>query len=302
MWPAYLGVGHRGGAMTGRGRGYEGAEGWAALGIDTSVAHAARVYDYYLCGVDNFEVDRQVAEHAAAVHPGGIDTVRASVRSNRAFLVRVVQYLAGEAGVSQFLDIGSGIPNGDNVHSVAQRAARGTRVVYVDNDPIVLAHAHQLLRDDNGRGAVDYLQGDLRDPASILERAAPTLDLSEPIAVLLIGVLHFLPDTDDDADPYRIVSRLLESVPSGSYLAVCHLAADIHPAEMAEVARRFNETTAETWALRNRDEVRGFFGGLELIEPGVVQVDQWRPDDQPGPVLPPEGRTNPLHVGVGLKP
>jgi len=302
LWPAYLGVGHGGGPMTGRGWGYEGAEGWAATRIDTGVAHAARVYDHFLGGVDNFEVDRQVAEHAAAVHPGGIETVRASVRSNRAFLVRAVQYLAGEAGVSQFLDIGSGIPSGDNVHAVAQRVAAGTRVVYVDYDPIVLAHTHQLLSDDNGRGGVDYVQGDLRDPVSVLERAAATLELSEPIAVLLVGVLHFLPGTDDDTDPYRIVGRLLEAVPSGSYLVVCHLAADIHAVEMAEVARRFNETTVETWALRDSDEVRGFFLGLELVEPGVVQVDQWRPDDGPGPVLPPEGRTNPLHVGVGRKP
>lgn len=265
--------------------------------IDTTVAHAARVYEYYLGGRAWFAADREAAEHAAAVHPGGIATVRASVQSNRAFLVRVVRWLAGEARVHQFLDIGSGIPNHNNVHSVAHDAAPGTRVVYVDHDPVVLAHAHQLL-GDSGRRTVDYLQADLRDPASILERAAATLDFTQPVAVLLIGILHFVPD---DEDPYGLANQLLAAVPSDSRLVVSHLACDIHPAEMAEVARRFNETTAERWALRSRSEVHGFFQGLELVDPGVVQVDEWRPDDEPGPVWPPEGRTNPLWVGVGRK-
>lgn len=271
---------------------------WPAQ-IDRSVAHAARIYAYFLGDATWFEVDRVAAEHAAAVHPGGIKTVRASVRSNRAFLVRAVRYLAGGAGIRQFLDIGSGIPNGDNVHAVAQRAAPDARIVYVDNDPIVLAHAHELLVRSTPQGAVDYLQGDLRAPQSILRRAARTLDFAQPVAVLLVGILHFFPDEDD---PYGIVARLLEAVPSGSHLVVCHLASDIHPDEMPEVARRFNETTNETWALRSQGEVAGFFAGLEMVEPGVVQVDQWRPHDGPGPVLPPEGRVNPLHVGIGRKP
>lgn len=266
--------------------------------IDRTVAHAARVYDFYLGGVTNFEVDRVAAEHAASVHPGGIDTVRASVKSNRAFLVRAVSWLAGEAGVRQFLDIGSGIPNGDNVHAAAQRTAPDARIVYVDNDPIVLAHAHQLL-ESTSEGRVAYIPGDARDPARILELAALTLDFSQPIAVLLVGLLHFIPDSDD---PYGLVARLLDAVPSGSCLVVCHLASDIHPAEMAEAARRFNETTNETWVLRSRDEITGFFDRLELIEPGVVQVDQWRPHDGPVPVLAPGGRVNPLHVGIGRKP
>lgn len=266
--------------------------------IDTTVAHAARIYDFYLGGVTNFVVDRVAAEHAAMVHPGGLETVRASVRSNRAFLVRAVQWLAGRAGISQFLDIGSGIPNGDNVHAAAQRTNPGARIVYVDNDPIVLAHAHQLVQS-TPEGAVDYLFGDLRDVDTILEQAAKTLDFGQPVAVMLVGILHFFPPGDH---PYRIVARLLNAVASGSYLVVCHLAADIHPAEMAEVARRFNESTNETWALRTRDQVARYFDGLELIEPGVVQVDDWRPQDGPLPVLPPAGSTNPLHVGVGLKP
>ncbi|HET6950119.1 MAG TPA: SAM-dependent methyltransferase [Acidimicrobiales bacterium] len=268
--------------------------------IDVSVAHAARVYDYFLGGTTNFKVDREAAEHAAAVHPGGLATVRASVRSNRAFLGRVVGWLGRDAGMRQYLDIGSGIPNGLNVHTVAQQAIPAARVVYVDNDPIVLAHAHQLLGEITGTGVVDYLWGDLREPASVLERAAATLDFAQPVAVLLVGILHFFPDGDDD--PYGLVAGLLDAVPTESHLVVCHLACDIHPVEMREVERRFNKTTAETWQLRNRDEVRGFFAGLDLVDPGVVQVDQWRPDAGPAPVLPPEGRTNPLWVGVGRKP
>lgn len=268
--------------------------------IDTAVAHAARVYDYFLGGTTNFAVDREAAEHVAAVHPGGLDTVRASVQSNRAFLVRAVRWLAREVGVRQFLDIGAGIPNGTNVHVVAQQAAPGARVVYVDSDPIVLAHAHELLKTTEGGGPVAYLHGDLRDTASILEQAAATLDFTQPVAVLLVGVLHFLPDDPDD--PYVLVAMLMDAVPTESHLVVSHLALDIHPAEMAEVQRRFNTTTAETWQLRNRDLVRGFFLGQDLIEPGVVQLDEWRPDDEPRPVLPPEGRTNPLWAGVGRKP
>jgi hypothetical protein len=281
---------------------YANGREWPAE-IDTTAALGARIYDFYLGGVSNFAVDREAATYAASVHPGGLDTVRASVRSNRAFLARAVGWLAREAGVRQFLDIGSGIPNLDNVHEVAQRAVPGARIVYVDHDPVVLAHAHQLLAGTR-EGAVAYVQCDLLEPDAIVEHAAATLDLTVPVALLLIGVLHFLPDSDDATDPYRIVTRLMEAMPSGSYLVVSHLARDIHPAEMVEVERRFNETTAETWALRNRDQVRGFFvsGGLELVEPGVVQVDEWRSDDEPGPVWPPEGRTNPLWVGVGRKP
>jgi O-methyltransferase involved in polyketide biosynthesis len=234
------------------------------------------------------------------VHPGGIETARTSVRSNRAFLVRAVTTLAGQLGVDQFLDIGSGIPNGDNVHAAARRANPAARTVYVDNDPIVLAHAHQLL-SDTPAGTVDYLQNDLRDPDSILRGAARTLDFTRPVAVLLVGVLHFLPDADS---PYALVTWLMDSVPPGSYLVVSHLAADIHPDEMAEIARSFNEDTRtnETWVLRPHQHVVEFFHRLELLAPGVVAVDEWRPHDGPPPVLPPEGRTNPLWVGVARKP
>lgn len=265
--------------------------------IDTTVAHAARIYDFYLGGVTNFAVDRMAAEHAAAVHPGGLDTVRASVRSNRAFLVRAVNYLVGEAGVRQLLDIGSGIPSGTNVHAAAQSTAPESRIVYVDNDPVVLAHAHEL--KGTPEGAVRYIQGDLRDPESILDRASETLDFGRPVAVMLVGILHFFPPADD---PYGIVGRLVEAVPSGSFLTICHLASDIHAEEMAEVARRFNETTNETWFLRSNADLARFFHGLHLVEPGVVQVDHWRPHEGPEPVLPLGRRVNPLHVGVAHKP
>lgn len=267
--------------------------------IDTTVAHAARVYDYFLGGSAGFDVDREAAEHAASVHPDGVDTVRVSVRSNRAFLMRSVRWLARDMGVRQFLDIGAGIPNGTNVHAVARAVAPASRVVYVDNDPIVLAHAHELLKGAEDSGRVAYLHGDLRDPASVLEQAAVTLDFSQPVAVLLVGVLHFVADSDD---PYGVVTRLMEAVPTESHLVVSHLARDIHPAEMAEVERRFNESTAETWTLRNHDLMRGFFRGLDVVDPGVVQLDEWRPEDEPAPVLPPEGRVNPVWAGVGRKP
>jgi hypothetical protein len=284
--------------VTGASPGRVPRDEWPAQ-IDTRVPHAARIYDFYLGGRVNFEADRRAALHAAEVHPGGLDTVRASVKSNRAFLVRAVRWLAHEAGIRQFLDVGSGIPNGDNVHAAAQRIAPECRIVYVDNDPIVLAHAHQVLTSTE-EGAVEYLQGDLRDPADVLARAAHTLDFHRPVAVMLVGILHFFPDSDD---PYGIVARLMRDMAPGSYMVVCHLAADIHPEEMAEVARRFNEDerTNETWVPRTRDDVARFFDGLEVVEPGVVQVDQWRPADGPPPVLPPEGRTNPLWVGVGRK-
>ncbi len=263
--------------------------------IDTTVPHSARIWNYWLGGKDNYPVDRAAGDQFLEVYPGIADVARAS----RQFLTRAVRYLAGEAGVRQFLDIGSGIPNGTNVHTVAGEAVgSGARTVYVDNDPIVLAHAHELLRK-TPQDAVTYLQGDLRDPEPILAMASRSLDFTRPVAVLLVGILHFFPDTDR---PAGIVARLMKAVPSGSYLVVCHLASDIHAEEMAEVARRFNESTNETWAPRTRDEVARFFDGLELVEPGVVQVDEWRPDQGPGPVWPPEDRTNPLLVGVGRKP
>jgi hypothetical protein len=260
--------------------------------IDTDVAHVARVYDWLLGGKANFKVDREAAERAYTAWPGGIDGVRADAKAHRALLGRVVRHLVREAGIRQFLDIGTGIPKQNNVHEVAQREAPEARVVYVDNDPIVLAHAHQLLRG-TAEGATRYIFGELREPAIILQAAAQTLDFSQPVAVILFGVLHFF---SADDDPASIVGELMAALAPGSYLALSHLAADVSGDEMAETFQRLNAQMAESVALRTRDEVAGLFGELQMVEPGVVQLPQWRPDPDvpaPGPL--------PMWCGVGRK-
>ena len=238
--------------------------------IDTAVAHPARVYDYWLGGTNNFAADREAAERVLAATPG----LRARVRANRAFLVRVVRYLAAEAGIRQFLDIGTGIPSANNTHEVAQAAAPDSRVVYVDNDPIVLVHARELLAS-SPQGATQYVEGDLRDPAAILEAASRTLDFTRPTALMLLGVLHLIGDSED---PYRIVAGLMDALPPGSYLAISHPASDIHAAAQAEAQKRYNERVATPQTLRNRAEVMRFFDGLDLVPPGVVYVHVWRLD------------------------
>jgi S-adenosyl methyltransferase len=242
--------------------------------IDTSVAHAARVYDYLLGGKANFKVDREVAERAYAAFPGGIDGVRADVRAHRAALGRVVQYYVRDAGISQFLDIGTGIPKENNVHEVAQRNAPGARIVYADKDPVVQAHAHQLLRG-TPEGAISYLSGDLHDPQPIMNEAAKTLDYSRPVGVTLFGILHFFSDADD---PVGLIGQLMAPLAPGSHLAISHLASDVNADEMSETFRQLSARMAENVTLRSHDEVAALLGGLELVEPGVVQAAQWRPD------------------------
>jgi hypothetical protein len=243
-------------------------------GIDTTRAHAARVYDYLLGGRANFEVDREAAEIAYAAWPGGIDAVRADVREHRAALGRVVRYLVREAGITQFLDIGSGIPREDNVHEVARRETPDARVVYADRDPVVLAHASQLLRD-MPEGAVRYVYGDLRDPQPLMREAAATLDFSRPAGVMLFGILHFFADADD---PGALIGQLMAPLAPGSFLALTHLASDLHTAELSETFNRLNSAMAESVTLRSHDQVAALFGGLGLVEPGVVQAALWRPD------------------------
>ncbi|HEY8524692.1 MAG TPA: SAM-dependent methyltransferase [Acidimicrobiales bacterium] len=238
--------------------------------MDTQVAHAARVYDYLLGGVDNFAVDREAAERGAAALPGGLERAQLMVRSQRAFLASVVRCLAAEMGVRQFLDIGTGIPNADNVHAVAQETAPESRVVYVDNDPVVLAHAHTLLRS-TPQGATAYIHGDLRDPEPILNEAAETLDFERPVALVLVGILHLIRDEDD---PCGIVARLVDAVPSGSYLALSHLASDVEP-ELSEAMARANETMSDPFVLRTRDDVVRFLDGLDVLGPGIVTLDRW---------------------------
>jgi hypothetical protein len=240
--------------------------------FDTSVAHIARVYDYWLGGKDNFAADRVAGDAALEAYPGLVS----SVRANRAYLARVVRYLAGQAGIRQFLDIGTGIPTANNTHEVAQAVAPESRVVYVDNDPIVLAHARALLTG-NKTGATGYIDADLRDTGKILEQAAGTLDFSAPVAVMLIAVLHLI---GNDEDPYGIVARLMRAVPPGSYLAMSHVASDIEPEKMAEMRQRLNRLVAQKGTYRTHAEVTRFFDGLELVEPGMVRIQQWRPDSE----------------------
>jgi hypothetical protein len=274
------------------GRGHDDGQ----VDIDLTVPHPARVYDYLLGGTHSFEVDRIAAERGAEA-VGGIANARADVLANRRFLARVIRYLAGEAGVRQFLDIGTGIPNADDVHTVAQQVARDARIVYVDHDPIVLAHAHQLLRS-TPEGATAFVQADLRDPETILHQAAETLDLTQPVAVILVAVLHFIAAEDD---PYGIVAQLLEALPAGSYLAVSHLTGDFAPKQMDKLVAALNQTASDPFTLRTRDDVARFFDGLDLVEAGLVQVDQWRSAPDTGPQA--TGGWVPSFYGaVGSKP
>ena len=259
------------------------------LDIDTSVAHVARVYDYWLGGKDNFAADRAAGEQAIQAYP---DIVY-SVRANRAFLARVVRYLAGQAGIRQFLDIGTGIPTANNTHEVAQEVAPGSNVVYVDNDPVVLTHARALLTG-GGQGRTHYIDADLRDTGQILAEAAQTLDFSRPVAIMLMAILQHI---DEAEDPYAIVSGLLDAVPPGSYLAISHPAADIETEAMAEMAVRLNRLMAEKVTFRNRAQVAHFFEGLELVEPGMVRVQEWRPASEIEAKSPAA-----LWGGVGRKP
>jgi S-adenosyl methyltransferase len=272
----------------------DGPNGSAAVGrkagIDTSVAHPARVYDYWLGGKDNFAADREAAERVLAVTPG----LRARVQANRAFLARAVRYLAAEAGIRQFLDVGTGIPSANNTHEVAQAVAPDARIVYVDNDPIVLTHARALLAS-GPEGATEYVDGDIRDTAAILEAAATILDFTQPTALMLLGILHLIQDSED---PYRIVAQLMDALPSGSYLVLSHPASDIHVTAQAEAQRRYNERVSTPQTLRTREEVERFFDGLEPVPPGIVYVHTWRPD--PGDIVPPDGKS--AHGGVARKP
>jgi trans-aconitate methyltransferase len=262
----------------------------APAGIDTSRAHQARIYDYWLGGKDNFAVDREAAQQALAAYPG----LRRGVQAQRAFLARAVEYLAGTAGVRQFLDIGSGIPTANNTHEVAQSVAPEARIVYVDNDPMVLAHARALLTSAQP-GATSYLDADVRDTETILSAAADLLDFRQPVALLLIGILQLIPDEDN---PRAIVANLVEAIPPGSWLAVFHPASDILSDQIGEAARRVSARSAGRTTLRSRAEVTRFFDGLQLMDPGLVQVHRW----QPGLAAPDDGEEVAGYAGLARKP
>ena len=258
--------------------------------FDTSVAHPARIYDYWLGGKDNYAADREAGDLVLASRPG----LRESVQANRAFLGRVVRLLAGELGIRQFLDVGTGIPSANNTHEVAQSVAPDARIVYTDNDPIVLAHARALLTSSEP-GVTAYLDMDARDTDKLLDRAAETLDFSQPIAIMLLGILHLI---SDEEDPWAIVARLVSAVPSGSYLVITHPASDLLPETQHEASRRYNQNVATHQTLRNYAEVARFFDGLELLEPGLVQWHLWRPE--PGDAAPDDFKSG--HCGVARKP
>jgi hypothetical protein len=237
--------------------------------LDTSTANPARVYDYWLGGKDNFAADRKAAHDAIAANPG----ILVEVRANRGFLGRAVRLLTAEAGIRQFLDIGAGLPSGDNTHEVAQRIAPDSRVVYVDNDPMVAAHARALLTSSTGEETC-CLDADVLDVGELLDQARQKLDFGQPIAVMMLMLLHMIPDSEQ---PHELVGRLMAAVPSGSYLVISHPASDIRAQSMADMAELLTRL-GPPMAARSHAEVSRFFDGLDLAEPGVVALPSWRPD------------------------
>jgi len=256
--------------------------------IDTTVPHSARIWNYWLGGKDNYAVDRAAGDQYIRDFPG----IKDLARIQRAFLSRSIAYLAGEAGIRQFLDVGTGLPTADNTHEVAQRVAPECRIVYVDNDPLVLVHARALLTS-TPEGATAYVHADVRDAATIMTEAARTLDFTKPIVLVLHGIMGHIPDT---AEAAAIIRRLLDALPSGSYL---DLADGGDPTrEFQRAQQGYDKTGAVPYALRAPAEIAGFFDGLDLVEPGVVSCPAWRPD--------PESAGSPaqanVYGGVGRKP
>jgi hypothetical protein len=238
--------------------------------FDPSVPHPARVYAYWLGGKDTYAADRQAAEEVMQLRP----EVVASARANRRFLARVVRFLAADCGIRQFVDIGAGLPAEDNTHQVAQQVAAGCRVVYVDNDLVVMAHARALLTS-KAPGVCDYIHADVRDPAAILAEAAATLDFTKPAGVLLLAILHFVPDTDN---PAGIVAKLAGGLAPGSFVAISHLTADLAPEQVGAAVTAYNTLAPVAVTPRTHAQVTGLVGGLPLLAPGVVPVSEWRPD------------------------
>jgi hypothetical protein len=247
--------------------------------IDTTVPHSARIWNYWLGGTDNYPVDREAGDQYREIYPQIVDVARAS----RAFQTRAVRFLADEARVGQFLDVGAGLPTADNTHEIAQRLVPQSRVVYVDNDPPVVAHARALL-SSTPEGSADFIQADLHDPPEILRAAAGLLDFTQPIALMLLGVMGHI----DDTVAYAIVSRLLDGLPGGSYL-VLQDGANLSDT-FSEAQQGYDETGAVPYRLRRPEQIAAFFDGLELVEPGVVPLPRWRPQ---------EGLAGPDVDGVG---
>jgi O-methyltransferase involved in polyketide biosynthesis len=235
--------------------------------INRRVPHSARIWNYWLGGKDCYEIDRQVGDQIVEANPAIVDIARAQ----RAFLVRAVEYLVTEAGIRQFLDVGTGLPSANNTHEVAQRLVPETRILYVDHDPVVLAHAEALLTS-TPEGATDYIDADLRNPDAILEHAAKTLDLTQPVALMLLGITAHV--TDDSV--YEIVGRLMDALPSGSHLVLCDDTEVLNPKQMREMIEQWNEASDNPRINRSPEQLARFFDGLELLEPGLVSVSRWR--------------------------
>ncbi len=257
--------------------------------FDVTVAHPARIYNYWLGGRDNFPADRRVAEEVLAVMPG----IAQVARANRDFLAAAVHYLASDAGIRQFLDIGTGLPTVGNTHEVAQRAAPRARIAYVDNDPVVASHARALLTS-SAEGRCEYIHADARDAGTVLARAAAVLDFTKPVAVMMLGLLHFLPGPED---PHALVRRYLDAMPPGSYLAISHASSDISAGAVAAGTRSYNAGSAVAVTPRSRAEVTRFFAGLELIPPGLTILGQWAPGAAAAHRVP-----LPTYTGVARKP
>ncbi|WP_030937898.1 SAM-dependent methyltransferase [Streptomyces sp. NRRL S-646] len=257
--------------------------------IDTLRPHTARIWNYWLGGGDYYEVDRIAGDRIRELHPA----IGEYARADRLFLGRAVRHLVADAGIRQFLDIGTGLPTADNTHEVAQRLAADARIVYVDNDPLVLAHARALLTS-SPEGRTDHLDEDLRNVDSILERAADTLDFTRPVALMLLGVVIFI---GDDEDPYGMVRRLMDALPSGSHLVLSHTITSPALSEVDEAVRFWNEHGVPALTQRTPEAVARFFDGLELLEPGVVSCSRWRPE----PAEPVEPQEVALYGGVGRK-
>ncbi|MFD1662969.1 SAM-dependent methyltransferase [Streptomyces caeni] len=248
--------------------------------LNTEVAHNARVWNYWIGGRDNYEVDQQVGDHVAAMFP----VIRDVARADREFLGRAVRHLAAERGMRQFLDIGTGLPTLDNTHEIAQRVAPGSRIVYVDNDPVVLVHARSLLTSAPG-GATDYIEADVHDPEAVIRGAAATLDLGRPVAVMLLGILNFVLDTARAQDIVRV---LMSALPSGSCLALTHPTtdADLGGQGNVEAMRFWNDKATPPITARTRAEVMSFLDGLEVLEPGLVSCARWRAGSGSAAVVP----------------
>ena len=257
--------------------------------LDTTVPHSARIWNYLLGGKDNFEVDRMVAEQVKQGYPEIVDIAVAG----RKFLGRAVRFLAGEAGVHQFLDLGTGLPTADNTHDVAQAIAPESKIVYVDNDPLVLVHARALLTS-SPEGVTDYIDDDVHYPGKILRAAAQTLDFTQPIALMMLGILGHVAD-DDQPGPAQIVDSFVDALPSGSYLVINDSIVTAETVDAVQTAR----SGGADYHLRSPEQIEGFFHGLDLVEPGVVSTPLWRPNADAGPK---ELQERHVYCGVARKP